>query len=142
MKPLHFIALVLLAVVARGAGFDVEAHLRATVVVEGWRGVDGAAGEKGPLQFTPATWRQHMGAEPFAHADRLDRALVCGRRHVAWLHGEFALRGVDPSHYNTALAWNAGLTAVVRGRAPLRAYDYANRLANVINGFSTTDRHR
>ena len=36
--------------------------------------------------------------------------------------------GIDPNPFNLALCWNAGLDTVLRAAAPVRAYQYANRV--------------
>jgi hypothetical protein len=38
---------------------------------------------------------------------------------------------VPVTPYNIALAWNGGLSAVISGRSPLRAHDYAQRVTNL-----------
>ena len=41
----------------------------------------------------------------------------------------------DATPFFLALAWNAGVSAVLRGQAPARSWDYADRARNV---FETT----
>ena len=55
---------------------------------------------------------------------------------MAVLHFEWLRRGLErarlpASAYFVALAWNSGLNAVVRGRAPRSAHRYAERAANL-----------
>jgi hypothetical protein len=110
---------------------ELELLLDATRAVEQWDGRDGAAGELGPYQIRAATWRQHMGDLPFPKAREERWGRECARRHLAWLQEQLAAAGVDPSAFNLALAYNAGLQAVLRGRAPVRAYQHATRVRNL-----------
>jgi hypothetical protein len=52
-------------------------------------------------------------------------------QHYNWLCERLVKNGLEPSVYNVALAWNAGLYATVRGRAPRRSHDYAMRVGNI-----------
>ena len=89
--------------------------------VEGWQGRVGPAGEMGPWQMLPRVWVSYAGTAE-------QRAV----KHLRYLEKELLQAGVDPQPFNLALAWNAGLAAVLRGRAPARAYDYARRVCNRI----------
>ena len=90
----------------------------------------GPCGELGAYQFRAMTWAQHS-RRPFT--DALERRWsdeVAGR-HYDWLCERLAKNGLEASVYNVALAWNAGLTATVRGKAPKRSHDYAMRVGNI-----------
>lgn len=79
----------------------------------------GRAGERGEFQMTPAVVAEVGGygrREAEAQMRRLARLL----EHA----------GIDPQPFNLALAWNAGIGAVKRGRAPASSYDYAVRVRN------------
>jgi hypothetical protein len=39
---------------------------------------------------------------------------------------------VDPSPFNLALCWNAGLSKTLSGRAPVSSYDYARRVVAIM----------
>ncbi len=91
--------------------------------VEDWQGRRGAAGEIGPWQMLPATWAAYRGTA----RQRAETHLIKLRRDLARL-------GVDPSPFNLALCWNAGLTATVTGRAPEKSYDYARRVVASMEG--------
>jgi hypothetical protein len=43
--------------------------------------------------------------------------------------------GLAATPYRIALAWNGGLTAAVKGRAPAVAHDYAQRAENLAAEF-------
>ena len=90
----------------------------------------GPAGELGAYQFRAATWAQHT-RRPFSDAlDRRWSDLVAALHHD-WLCERLVRNGLEPSVYNVALAWNAGLSATVRDRAPRRSHDYAVRVGNI-----------
>ena len=90
----------------------------------------GPAGELGAYQFREATWAQHT-RRPFSDAlDRRWSDLVAALHHD-WLCERLVRNGLEPSVYNVALAWNAGLSATVGGRAPRRSHDYAVRVGNI-----------
>ncbi|OYU98733.1 MAG: hypothetical protein CFE26_27070, partial [Verrucomicrobiales bacterium VVV1] len=90
----------------------------------------GPRGELGAYQFRAMTWAQHS-RRPFA--DALDRRWSdeVAVRHYDWLCERLMRNGLEPSVYNLALAWNAGLSAALRGRAPRRSHDYALRVGNI-----------
>jgi len=90
----------------------------------------GRCGELGPYQFREATWRMHT-AVPFARAVERrvsDEVAVC---HYEWLKRRLEHRGLPSTPYNIALAWNAGVNAVLRGRVPDSTHSYAERAANI-----------
>ncbi|HEX2853137.1 MAG TPA: hypothetical protein VHO24_07860 [Opitutaceae bacterium] len=91
----------------------------------------GKCGELGAYQFRAATWQMHT-QRPFAEA--IDRS--CSDEvavlHYEWLKTALAKAGVEPTPYNIALAWNAGVGAVIRGRAPAVSHDYAQRVTNLV----------
>lgn len=90
----------------------------------------GPCGELGAYQFRETTWRLHTQL-PFQLA--LERPVS---DVVAGLHYDYIRRGLERAGraadaYHVALAWNAGLDAAVRGRAPRVAHRYAERAANL-----------
>lgn len=90
----------------------------------------GPYGEQGPYQFRRAVWRQYT-SEPFyrartAFADRV------AQRHYEWIVRLLRSRGVRPSDYAVAAAWNGGVGAVIRGRIPAATRDYAARVVNIV----------
>ncbi len=90
----------------------------------------GKRGELGPYQFRPATWRMHTN-QPFELANNHELATDVALRHFAWLRRGLEKRGLEPSVYNIALAWNAGLDATLKNRAPSRSHRYAQRAHNL-----------
>jgi hypothetical protein len=91
----------------------------------------GPCGELGAYQFREATWRMYTNA-PFSRA--LDRRIsdTVAVKHYNWIRGELERRGVAPSPYMIALAWNAGVNAAVDDNPPSTSADYATRAANIV----------
>ena len=90
----------------------------------------GPRGELGAYQFRAETWRMHT-ATPFAHAldrETSDRVAV---KHYEWIKRGLEAARVPATNYNIALAWNGGLTAAIKGRAPRAAHNYAQRAVNL-----------
>lgn len=122
------------AAVGEASGSEAErtATLEAIHQLENPRNLTrpGPHGELGAYQFRVSTWRMHT-AEPFQRA--LERAVSdeVAIRHYEWIKRglQAARRPVTP--YMIALAWNGGLTAAIRGRAPRAAHDYASRAVNL-----------
>lgn len=64
--------------------------------------------------------------------------------NVAVSHYEWLKRGLEQAHlpvtpYNIALAWNGGLDAVIAGKAPAAAHDYASRVVNFVGVFAPNE---
>ena len=95
----------------------------------------GALGELGAYQFRADTWRMHT-QRPFAEAIDRQASDEVAIRHYEWLKATLVRGGVEPSTYNIALAWNAGVNAVLKGRAPAIAHDYATRVTNLATEMS------
>lgn len=110
-----------------------EALLAAIALVENApAGERGSRGEFTRYQFLPSVWAEYTTAT-VAQAER-DPALVeaVAQAHLDWLRRELHLSGVKPTARNLAMAWNAGATAVIKGRVPLRARDYGQRVVNLM----------
>ncbi len=90
----------------------------------------GNRGELGAYQFREGTWRMHT-VVPFAQA--LDRRVsdAVAVKHYDWLKAELVRRGVEVTPFRIALAWNAGISAVLAQHPPAAAADYATRAANL-----------
>lgn len=97
----------------------------------------GRYGELGAYQFRRGTWRMHTKV-PFEKA--LDRSISeeVAIRHYEWLRRGLARNGWAQTPYNIALAWNGGLTAVIRGKASASTRDYAQRVANLASEMKST----
>jgi hypothetical protein len=67
----------------------------------------------------------------FELAENREVANTVAKRHYAWIEAQLRANGIESSPYNVALAWNAGVNAVIRGAAPAVAHDYATRVINV-----------
>ena len=90
----------------------------------------GKFGELGAYQFRWETWRKYT-SRPFT--DALDRAKSdeIAVQHYEWIKAGLARNGIEPSVYNIAMAWNAGMTAVINGRVPAVSRNYAERVNNL-----------
>jgi hypothetical protein len=122
------VSLVTLPVVARAS--DDREFFYGIAVVENTPRGRGAAGEQTPLQLHPLTIEQH--APGFRGELDPIQAMRIARRHLAWLRAQLVRRGVDPSPFNLALCWNAGLSKTLSGRAPVSSYDYARRVVAIM----------
>lgn len=91
----------------------------------------GPRGELGAYQFRRATWHMYT-KEPFHLANHRATADKIAVEHYEWLRQGLIRNGISPSPYNIALAWNAGLTAVVKGRIPSATRSYASRVSNLV----------
>src|SRR5579859_1472376 len=77
----------------------------------------GPHGELGPYQFRQSTWRMYS-RRPFYEAINRQYSDEVAVRHYEWLRDGLVQARVTPMPYDIALAWNAGLDAVVGGRVP------------------------
>jgi hypothetical protein len=90
----------------------------------------GALGELGPYQFRESTWRIYTRA-PFSQALDPRVSDTIAVKHYNWLKSELERRGFVATPYKIALAWNAGMSAVLSDNPPACATDYASRAANL-----------
>ncbi len=91
----------------------------------------GRFGELGPYQFRPGTWRMHT-AKPFRQAIQRDVADEVAVKHYEWIKRTLERAGAEANVFNIAMAWNCGVDAVLRGRAPSVSYQYAERVSNLV----------
>jgi hypothetical protein len=90
----------------------------------------GPRGELGAYQFRAATWRMHTTL-PFEQALDRETSDSVAVKHYDWLKRGLESARVPATRYNIALAWNGGLAAVIKGRAPSAAHNYAQRAVNL-----------
>jgi hypothetical protein len=97
----------------------------------------GKFGELGPYQFRRGTWKMHTDV-PFERA--LDRAQSeeIAIRHYEWIRRGLARNGLPQTPYYIALAWNGGLTSVIRNRSSRAARDYAERVSNLVSDLGSS----
>jgi len=90
----------------------------------------GPFGELGPYQFRSETWRRYTG-RPFRQA--LDRKASdeVAVKYYESIKSSLERSGVAATAYNIAMAWNAGINAVVNDTAPASSHDYASRVENL-----------
>lgn len=87
----------------------------------------GRRGERSAWQISPEVWREYCEAS-FTRASSDSRlAAMVAAAHLEWLRLSLEQKGRPATPYNLALAWNAGLGAVLTGKAPPGAHDYAAR---------------
>jgi len=91
----------------------------------------GAKGELGPYQFRSGTWRMHT-KRPFTQAAQREAADEVAVAHYEWIRERLAEAGVEASVFNIAMAWNCGGSAVIRGRAPVVSFRYAEQVVNLV----------
>ena len=96
----------------------------------------GPFGELGAYHFRRTTWQMHT-KEPFHLANHRATADKVAVEHYEWLRRGLIRNGIEASSYNIALAWNAGLTAVVKGRIPAASRSYASRVTNLVVDLKT-----
>ena len=90
----------------------------------------GPCGELGAYQFRATTWRMHTTL-PFKRAIERRTSDSVAVRHYEWIKSGLERAGVPATPFFIGLAWNGGLDAAKRGRAPRAAHDYAERVANL-----------
>ena len=91
----------------------------------------GRYGELGPYQFRPGTWRMHSD-KPFRQAIQRTVADEVAVKHYEWIKRTLERAGAEANVFNIAMAWNCGVDAVLRGRAPTVSYQYAERVSNLV----------
>lgn len=82
-------------------------------------------------QFRCGTWQMHT-KEPLHLANHRPPADKVAVEHYEWLKRCLVRNGLPATPCNIAMAWNAGLTAVVKGRAPAASRNYASRVTNLV----------
>ncbi len=137
-RPVGFPAVkgTLLAVVlclplfaATTASADEQKTLRAIRLVESGDNPEavGRCGEQGAYQFQQVTWRTHTDL-PFSMAHDPATADRIAVLHLVWIQKRLTLAGIAATTYNVALAWNAGVGAVINGRFGASSIRYADRV--------------
>lgn len=90
----------------------------------------GPCGELGAYQFSERTWHMHTTL-PFERATERRVSDAVAVRHYEWLKENLLRAGIKVSPYTIALAWNGGLTSVMRGTMRPATRDYAERVNNI-----------
>ena len=91
----------------------------------------GKFGELGAYQFRRGTWGMHTDV-PFERAlDRMQSEEVA-IKHYEWIRRGLVRNGLPQTPYYIALAWNGGLSSVIRGKTSRAARDYAERVTNLV----------
>jgi hypothetical protein len=92
----------------------------------------GPHGELGPYQFRQSTWRMYS-RRPFYEAINRQYSDEVAVKHYEWIKEGLENAGIDATPYNIAMAWNAGLDAVIGGRAPSASHAYADQVNNLVD---------
>jgi hypothetical protein len=133
MRPFLLLAFLALLPLSAPALPEKDAFLAAIRMVEtGDRpGAVGSLGERGSYQFRSHVWRQHSRL-PFRLAHDPSAADRVAAAHFDWLVDACRSAGVAPTAQTLAVAWNAGLSRAIGGRAPRVSIDYASRVARLM----------
>jgi hypothetical protein len=91
----------------------------------------GAHGELGPYQFRQSTWRMYS-RRPFYEAVNRQYSDEVAVKHYEWLKEGLANAGIQATPYNIAMAWNAGLDAVIGHHVPSASHAYAEQVKNLV----------
>lgn len=97
----------------------------------------GKFGELGAYQFRRETWQMHTKV-PFERAIDLAVSREVAIRHYEWLRRGLERNGLPQTPYFIALAWNGGLSSVVKGRSSRATRDYAERVNNLAADLKTS----
>lgn len=136
------VCFVALALPASAKSLKPQAELDLTQVVEAIRQVEnwdgrstGAAGEKGPWQFTRDAWFEHS-TKPFWMAEGRSRDCMGEQHRVAMarvdrISSRIAASHIDFSTYSIALVFTCGYEGAKRGKPSRQKRDYAQRVQNI-----------
>lgn len=122
------LAVLFLVLILSAAAADNSGMLFSIAIEEDWQGRVGKAGEIGPYQMLPGTRAdRRRDLRRRGILNPTERQLA--EEHLEWIRRGLHAAEVDPSPFNLALCWNAGVRATVTGRAPESSYRYAGRVA-------------
>jgi hypothetical protein len=126
------VAMILLVVTTGGFAATRWETLEAIHYVENPQNSSraGRYGELGAYQFRPETWRMHS-TRPFNEALDRKSSDEVAVRHYEWIKAGLVRAGIEPTTYNIALAWNAGVASVVNAHVPAASRSYATRVDNI-----------
>jgi len=68
---------------------------------------------------------------PFYEAVNREYSDEVAIKHYEWLKEGLANAGIEATPYNIAMAWNAGLDAVIGNRVPSASRAYAEQVRNI-----------
>jgi hypothetical protein len=115
---------------------DLTQVVEAIRQVEHWNGEDiGAAGERGPWQFTRETWLD-FSKKPFwwasshkrEHKEEQHRVALA---YITWIQEHLVNIPLKERAYAVALVYTCGYSAVKRGHISREKRDYAQRAQNI-----------
>jgi hypothetical protein len=119
---------------------EIDAKLRAISGIESGDNdrKRGEAGELGRYQIGRATWRRHMGKEPFEHAHIKERARACAYAELTRLEVTFRkTQGRWPRPPEIYAMWRLGYGGLVRRklRIPESIKDSCERYDNLYQAY-------
>jgi hypothetical protein len=91
----------------------------------------GKNGERSAWQFMPGTWREYTNV-PFEQASKqAPVAHLVAQLHLRRIRLELETQNLKATPHAIAMAWNAGISAVVGNNVPQSTWSYAERVANL-----------
>ena len=113
---------------------DNEKLLRMIDLVEDWDGDSlGAAGEQGPWQMLPSTWRQYskkqMPYSETAWANPEPQRVL--REHASWIRDQMEKHNAPQTAYTFALIWKSGWSRVYHHNERRADKEYAELAQNI-----------
>lgn len=118
---------------------DVERLLDCIAQVENWDGHSaGAAGEWGEFQMRPEVWQHCRGAlrKTMKQATPSEHR-TAAREELLFRMATLEINHVKATPYSAALAWTAGVAAVVNQTAREEKRAYAKRVVNLYHDTTT-----
>ena len=103
----------------------------------------GASGERSKYQITPTVWAM-WSSKPFESASSsrlpdLQETYRVARHHIHHIRAALHAKEAPETPYLIALAWTAGLTAVLNDCASDRKKDYAQRVENIYHSLTPSE---
>lgn len=102
----------------------------------------GRNAERGRWQLTPAVRTDRTRDLLAKHWKGMIDDQTLAAEQIIWIRERLIANGnPNPTPFDIGVAWNAGVTAKVRGTAPNKAYDYGARLAALVQDELDHEKH-
>lgn len=96
----------------------------------------GTKGERGAYQFRRSTWEDRTSAS-FWRAHDPKTAEEVAKKHLYWIRRALQEAGIaNPTDWQVAAAWNAGVGAVAGNAIPVSTWRRANRVINLAEAYA------
>lgn len=93
----------------------------------------GAHRERGQWQLTPGVRADRERDLRAQGVKNYTADMIVAGAHVLWIRQRLIANGcANPTPFDIAVAWNAGVKAKVTGKAPNASYDYAARFSALV----------